>query len=161
MSRTSVEAAIAFDHVARLRCSRLRCWLTPVERHVLRSDEIEGLVWMVDGKPLVIGGCSKDRQAGYGRAASSKAKGDKLHAVVGARGQVIHWRIAPMNTDERVMAGRMLQTTTIRGYVVGDGNYDSNKRHAICDRDGNLQFVAPRRDGSPAGTGTADTEPDG
>jgi hypothetical protein len=30
---------------------------------------------MIDGKPLPIGGCSKDRQSGYGRSAGGKAKG--------------------------------------------------------------------------------------
>lgn len=137
----------------RLRCPRFRSWLVCIERKVLRSDDSTGLVWMVDGKPLAISGCTKDRQAGYGRAASGMAKGYKLHAIVGANGQVIHWRIAPMNKDERLMAQRMLKSTQVCGYLVGDGNYDSNKLHAICDQHGDLQFVTPRRYGPQAGTG--------
>lgn len=137
----------------RLRCPGFRSWLACIERKVLRSEDSTGLVWMIDGKPLSISGCTKDRQAGYGRAASGKAKGYKLHAIVGANGQVICWRIAPMNKDERLMAQRMLKTTQVCGYLVGDGNYDSNKLHAICDQHGNLQFVTPRRYGPQAGTG--------
>ena len=61
---------------------------------------------MLDGKPLTIGGCSKDRQAGYGRAAGGKARGYKIHVIYGSDGSIAAWRIAPMNVDERVMAAR-------------------------------------------------------
>jgi hypothetical protein len=114
-----------------------------------------GLFWMVDGKPLPIGGCSKDRQAGYGRAAGGKAKGYKLHALVGSDGSVAGWRVAPMNTDERVMAGRLLKAAPpeVVGYVVGDANYDSNKLHRVCEAHGDRQLVTPRRYGPGKGTG--------
>ena len=120
--------------------------LDAVEQSVTRPTA-PGLYWMIDGKPLVIGSCSKDRQAGYGRAARAKAKGYKLHALVAADGQIAAWRIAPMNKDERVMARRILKTTDVKGYVVGDANYDSNELHTICDARGNCQFVTPRRYG--------------
>lgn len=105
------------------------------------------LYWMVDGKPLVVSDCSKDRQAGYGRAAGSKAKGYKIHAIIAADGALSVWRLAPMNKDERVMAQRLLQSTSIAGYIVADANYDSNRLHQICDRLGNRQLVVPRRYG--------------
>jgi hypothetical protein len=69
-----------------------------------------GLYWMIDGKPLPIGGCSRDRQAGYGGAAGGKAKGYKVHAALGADGAVAAWRLAPMTKDERVMAARLLRS---------------------------------------------------
>jgi hypothetical protein len=112
-----------------------------------------GLFWMIDGKPLPISGCSKDRQAGYGRAAGSKAKGYKLHALLAADGAVAAWRVAPMNKDERVMAERLLKTTALQGYVVADANYDSNRLHQLCDRQGNRQLVSPRRYGTGHGIG--------
>jgi len=102
---------------------------------------------MIDGKPLLVGGCSKDRQAGYGRAAGCMGKGYKLHALVGLDGSLAAWRIAPMNKDERQMAKRLLKTTHLDGYVVGDGNYDSNDIHKICDLRSNCQFISPRRYG--------------
>jgi hypothetical protein len=111
-----------------------------------------GLFWAIDGKPLVIGGCSKDKQAGYGRAAGTKARGYKVHAIVGAGG-IAAWRVAPMNTDERVMAERLLRSAGIQGYLVGDANYDSNKLHAICDRLRELQLITRRRYGPGKGTG--------
>lgn len=120
--------------------------LDAVEQRVTKPVGV-GLYWMIDGKPLVIGGCSKDRQAGYGKAAASKAKGYKLHAIVAPDGGLAAWRVAPMNKDERVMAKRLLKTAAIQGYVVGDANYDSNYLHEICMARGNCQFVTPRRYG--------------
>ena len=110
---------------------------------------------MLDGKPLVIGGCSKDRQAGYGRAAGGKAKGYKIHAIVGADGSAACWRLAPMNKDERVMAGRLVRAAPpeVAGYLVGDANFDSNRLHAACEAHGDLQLVTPRRYGPGRGTG--------
>jgi hypothetical protein len=137
----------------RLRSPRVVGLLDALERRVT-APKTPGLFWMIDGKPLVIGGCSKDRQAGYGRAAGGKAKGYKLHALVGADGSLAAWRVAPMNKDERVMAQRLLKAApAVQGYVVTDANYDSNKLHALCDRRGDLQLVTPRRYGPGNGTG--------
>lgn len=136
----------------RLRSKRILSRLAELEKRVLRPGS-QSLYWMIDGKPLVIGGCSKDKQAGYGRAASSKAKGYKLHALVNTAKNVAIWRVAPMNADERKMARRMLRDAEIQGYVVGDSNYDSNQLHELCDRRGNLQLVVPRRYGPNRGHG--------
>ena len=65
------------------------------------------------------------------------------------------WRVAPMNTDERAMAERLLRAAPpeVLGYVLADANFDSNKSHRVCDERGNLQLVAPRRYGPGNGTG--------
>lgn len=138
----------------RLRSARVVALLDALERRVLAPAR-PGLFWMIDGKPLPIGGCSKDRQAGYGRSAGGKAKGYKVHALVGGDGSVAAWRVAPMNTDERVMAERLLKAAPpeVSGYVVADSNYDSNKLHAACDRRGELQLLTRRRYGPGNGTG--------
>lgn len=136
----------------RLRSEEVRRLLDQIETDVLRPQQ-RCLLWMIDGKPLTIGGCSKDRQAGYGRAASTMAKGYKLHAVFGPQFTVAAWRIAPMNKDERVMARRLLRDAPVQGYVLGDGNYDSNDLHDVCFARDNVQFVAPRRYGPGRGTG--------
>src|SRR5438094_2055082 len=57
----------------RLRTPSVIALLNALERRVVAPKE-PGLFWIIDGKPLPIGGCSKDRQAGYGRAANCKAK---------------------------------------------------------------------------------------
>jgi hypothetical protein len=137
----------------RLRSVAVRRLLEEIEQRVLRPQGVDNLVWIIDGKPLVISGCSKDRQAGYGRAAGGKAKGYKIHAIVGSDGSLAQWRVAPMNKDERVMARRMIATAEIQGYLLADSNYDSNKLHQACDARGNLQLVARRRYGPDRGHG--------
>jgi hypothetical protein len=136
----------------RMRSCSVKRMLRKLERLVI-APKGDSLYWMIDGKPLPIGGCSKDRQAGYGRAAGCKAKGYKLHAIVGKSGEIADWRLAPMNKDERVMAHRMFKTTSVSGYVVADSNYDSNKLHAVCDERGSLQLVCRRRYGKHRGMG--------
>jgi hypothetical protein len=138
----------------RLKTPRVVALLDRLERRVTAPTQ-PGLFWMMDGKPLPISGCSKDRQAGYGRVAGGKGKGYKLHALVGADGQLAQWRVAPMNTDERVMAERLLKAAPpeVQGYVLADANFDSNKLHQLCDARGHLQLVAPRRQGPGKGTG--------
>jgi len=138
----------------RLRSPSVLALLQRMEEELLLSKAGKGeLFWTLDGKPLPIGGCSKDRQAGYGRAAGGKAKGYKIHVICGSNGSLAAWRLAPMNVDERVMAGRMLRTAAVQGYVVADSNYDSNRLHRICDQRGNLQLVVPRRYGPGRGHG--------
>jgi hypothetical protein len=137
----------------RLRTPAVRDLLARLETRVVAPAE-PGLYWMIDGKPLVIGGGSKDRQAGYGRAAGGKAKGYKVHAIVAPGGAVAAWRVAPMNKDERVMAERLLKARPpIHGYLVADSNYDSNNLHAACATLGEVQLVTPRRYGPGHGTG--------
>lgn len=130
----------------RLRTDTVRRLLHALEQRLL-APERPGLFWKLDGKPLVIGGCSKDRQAGDGRAAGVKAKGYKLHALIGADSRIAAWRVAPMNKDERVMGQRLLRQASIQGYVVADANYDSNPLHETCVVRGNLQLVTPQRNG--------------
>jgi hypothetical protein len=138
----------------RLRSPTVIALLDALAQRVLAPKE-PGLFWMIDGKPLPIGGCSKDRQAGYGRSAGGKAKGYKLHSINGADGSVAVWRIAPMNKDERTMAVRLVKAAPpeVAGYLLGDANYDANPVHQVCDARGNLQLVTPRRYGPGKGTG--------
>jgi hypothetical protein len=135
----------------RLRTASVIALLDAMEKRVVPPNE-PGMFWMIDGKPLVIGGASKDTQAGYGRAVRGKARGYKLHAIVG-RGGIQDWILAPMNADERTMAARMLKRATIQGYLIGDKNFDSNPLHAICEELADLQLITPRRFGTKHGLG--------
>lgn len=126
----------------RLRSPLVQGLLNAMEQHIAAPKQ--GLFWIIDGKPLAISGCSKDRQAGYGRAANCKAKGYKIHAIINASGDIAAWRLAPMNKDERVMAKRLVSATPLQGYLIADGNYDSNPLHELCSQRG-LQLVTRRR----------------
>ena len=140
----------------RLRSETVKTVLQHAERRVIGpkyDSDCSNLVWFIDGKPMPIGGCSKDRQAGYGRAAGGKAKGYKIHAIIGADQTIAAWRVAPMNKDERVMGERLVKHSQLHGYLVADSNYDSNKLHSTCDVTGNLQLVCRRRNGPGRGLG--------
>ena len=136
----------------RLRSASVVALLDARERRVT-APAGPGLFWMIDGKPLAIGGCSKDRQAGFGKAAGGKAKGYKLHAVVAPDGALACWRVAPMNKDERVMAERLVRAAPaeVAGYLLGDANFDSNPLHRAGAARGDLQLVTPRRRGPGRG----------
>lgn len=140
----------------RLRRPTVVALLARLEERVLRPKG-PGVYWMIDGKALPIGGGSQDRQAGYGKAAGGKAKGYKLHALVNPRGAVAGGRVAPMNTDERVMAARLVKAAPpeVQGYGVTERNYDSNPLHAVgaARPAGPLQLVNRRRSGPSHGHG--------
>lgn len=131
----------------RLRDRRVQSLIAALEQAVFESPDNKPLVWVIDGKPLMVNGSSGDRQTGFGRAHRGNARGYKLHLIQGIDGVVAAWRIAPMNKDERVMARRMVRTANIQGYLLGDGNYDSNPLHEVCAQRGDLQLVAPLRGG--------------
>ncbi len=116
----------------RLRDREVRAVMMSLEQAVVRSRGDKRLVWVIDGKPLIVSGSSSDRQTGFGRAQRGNARGYKLHLIQGIDGLVAAWRIAPMNKDERVMARRMVRTADIQGYLLADANYDSNPLHEVC-----------------------------
>ncbi len=121
-------------------------------RRKLESHDGHQVVAIVDGKALPIGPHSHDKQSGYGRAASSKARGYKLHAITTIAGRVLAWRVTPMQTSEGVMARRMVRELAHDGYLLGDANYDLNKPFdAALDRE--IQLVTPRRYGRKCGLG--------
>lgn len=126
----------------RLRTPGVQRLLEELEARVLLPEGTGSLLSMVDGKPLLIGGSSKDRQAGVvGRV----GRGYKLHALLDAHCNIAAWRVAPLNKDEKTMARRMIRTASLQGYLVADGNYDSNRLHEACERRGNLQLITPHR----------------
>lgn len=67
----------------------------------LRGTSCGGLISMVDGKPLFVGGCSKDPDARMGYGAETKGKGYKLHAIWSSRVMPDAWDITPMNCTNR------------------------------------------------------------
>jgi hypothetical protein len=99
----------------------------------LRAQLPSGLVKFVDAKPLPVGGCTKDEDALYGRAASCKANGYKLYALVDhASGAIDQWLLGPMNWSEQHAAAIMFARLTAPAVIVGDGEYDSSRLYDIA-----------------------------
>ena len=98
----------------------------------------------------MVGGCSKDPDARFGRAAGHVGKGYKLHAAWGSRPLPEAWEVAPLNEHEIKVAGRLFGQLP-GGYAVADANYDATAlfdRAAACG----YQLVAEQVDNNP-GTG--------
>jgi IS5 family transposase len=114
-----------------------------VERRLReRSADHPALVAFLDGRPLPVGGATKDPDARYGRGAGVMAKGYKLHAVWAGRALPEAWEVTPMNESEITVAQRLLPQWDYGGYLLADGNYDGNE---LFDRawERNYQLLTP------------------
>ncbi len=133
----------------RLRTDSVQRLLAELES-ICRDALPSGLWKWVDAKPLPIGNCSKDRQAGYGRSGAGMGKGYKLFAICDSNGTMDAWRIGPMNKDEKTMAHRLMGHVQGPGYLAGDGEYDASRLYAAA-RSAGLVLVASKRGGPGLG----------
>ena len=120
-----------------------------LDRLASLAPPASSLVRAVDGKPLPVGGYSKDRDARWGKAAADAwERGYKLFGVWG-RGVVPDcWTLGPMDRPEPDVARRelvpALASAGAAGYLLGDALLDSNPLHEACSPRG-MQLVAPRK----------------
>src|SRR5262245_53552797 len=99
---------------------------------------------IVDGKPLPVGACSKDRDARPGRVPGRFARGYKLHAIWGNRCLPEAWEVTALNEYEGAVAVRLIPQLgrSAYGYLLGDGSYDAGVVFDAADAAG-YQLVAP------------------
>jgi hypothetical protein len=119
------------------------------------------LVAMLDGKPLPVGGYTKDPDAAYGRGAGMMAKGYKLHTVWSNGPLPDEWEVTSLKVGETTEAGGMPARPRERGgggYLLADGNYDSSELFDQAAEAG-YQLVVPM--GANAGGATATRAPGG
>ena len=132
----------------RLRGRGVQHLLDNVEA-ALGGDPRQWWIQHIDSKPLPVGPYSKDPDAKCGRTGSGFARGYKLHAVWGDGVLPSVWRIEPMNTHDSTAAKKLLPDLPGEGYIVGDGQYDSNPLHKVAMP--RHQIVAPQRRGKGLG----------
>ena len=118
----------------------------------LRDGGPPALVAFVDGKPLPVGGCSKDPDARFGRGAGCTAKGYKLHAIWSTRPVPEAWEVTPLSANEKAVAGALVGQLASGGYLLGDGNYDASYLYDAAAGRG-YQLVAPFRKAKAPGCG--------
>jgi hypothetical protein len=118
----------------------------------LRDSGPPALVAFVDGKPLPVGGNSKDPDARFGRGAGCIAKGYKLHAIWSTRPVPEAWDIKPLDANEKATAAELVEQLAYGGYLLGDGNYDASYVYDAAMARG-YQLVAPYRKGKNPGSG--------
>lgn len=103
---------------------------------------VPGLISFLDGKPLPVGGCTKDPDARYGRGAGTMAKGYKLHALWSTDALPETWEVTPLNADEAKVAERLIPQLSGTGYLLADGNFDVNRLFDLAWQKG-YQLVTP------------------
>jgi hypothetical protein len=118
----------------------------------LRGSGNPALLAFIDGKPLAIGGNSKDPDAHWGRGAGGLAKGYKLHAVWSTGVLPEAWELTPLNVSEKEVARRLIEQLHYGGYLLADGEYDASYLYDQAFDHG-YQLVAPYRKAKNPGSG--------
>ena len=116
----------------------------------MRARLPRGDVKLIDGRPLPIGGCSKDPDARSGHGAGHCVRGYKLHPLSDLSGAVDHWLVTAMNGSEPDAAERLLEHADDAAYGIGDGNYDMNRLYDLAGERGTQWIAQPRYQGSAA-----------
>jgi hypothetical protein len=99
----------------------------------------------VDGKPLVVGGFSKDADAKAGCIPDGWGRGYKLHALVDACGAVDVFEVTALNGGEPTVAVQLVLKMDLKGALVrGDAGYDSNRLYETAAQQGG-RLLAPRK----------------
>jgi Transposase DDE domain len=136
----------------RLRTPSVQALLDAVETHLrtIAEDGFApgGMVKVADGKPLPVGGHSKDPDARSGRGAGGMARGYKLYALWGDGPLPCAWDVRPMNASEPAVAAELVCRLPGCGYLLADAVYDVNPLYEAAAAAGH-QLVAPRK--RPAG----------
>ncbi len=110
------------------------------------------LVAFLDGKPLPVGGNSKDPDARWGRGAGGLAKGYKLHTVWSTNVTPEAWEVAPLHVSEKEVGRRLLLQLRGGGYLLADGEYDASSLYDRAHERG-YQLLSPCRHAKNPGCG--------
>lgn len=110
----------------------------------LRGSGCHGVLSIIDGKPLFVGGCSKDPDARWGYGAGMHGNGYKLHVIWSNHAVPEAWDVSSLERSEQVVAQELLPQVEQGGYLLADGNYDTGPVHEAAGRRG-YQLIAQDR----------------
>jgi hypothetical protein len=105
----------------------------------LRQTGRPSLVSYLDGKPLPVGSRSKDPDA---RPKGPLGPGYKLHALWTTQPVPAAWEVTAAGVGEAPVAQRLVGRAGGAGYLLADGNYDSNPLFDAAGAAG-YQLVVP------------------
>lgn len=120
------------------RCQRiLQCVQDCLAQPSVRSE-----VSFLDGRALVVGAHSKDREARRGHAPGGFARGYRLHAWATEDGRIPVWSVTSLNVSEKRVAKEMLGFASLSGLVLADAGYDSGSLYdKVAER--GMQLLTP------------------
>jgi hypothetical protein len=99
-----------------------------------------------DGKPLTVGGFSKDPDTAEGKLPGDGwGRGYKLHVIVDSCGAVDAFELTALDAGEPTVTRELVLSMDLRDVLLrADSNYDSNPLYgAVAERGGRL--IAPRK----------------
>jgi len=130
----------------RINTERTRLILLRVHQE-LAGDLTATAINYLDGKPLVVGVASKDRDAARGHVMGGFARGYKLHAWMSEDRRIPLWCLTPLNVGEVPVARLLVQQVgelSQRSLTMADSNYDAYDLHKELDVRGG-RLLAPLR----------------
>ncbi len=133
----------------RIRSQRCQRILQEVEGRLALADVVTPLCFL-DARPLIVGPCSKDREAKPGRVFGGFARGYKLHAIVSQDSRVKAWELAPLNVSEKRVSLTLISRLTLGEWLLGDGNYDKGALYDLVAQQG-CQLLTPLPDNAGGG----------
>jgi hypothetical protein len=102
------------------------------------------LVHVIDSRPLVVGGFSKDRESRWGYATGGKARGYKCCDLYGTAVVPDQLRLGALNLADAAGAAELLSRSNCCGYVLADATHDINDLHRLARNQG-VQLLTPRK----------------
>jgi hypothetical protein len=127
----------------RLRKQGVQSLLKEIEKALIETLQPSLCRW-VDAKPLPVSGISKDKQAGWGHACGTMAKGYKLYTIADYTQGFIKWTVLPMQHSEATVARDLIKGLNEEGYLIGDGAYDKNHLYELAGNK-SIQLLTPQR----------------
>lgn len=128
----------------RIKTPRILQWIERVDAEV--RDRLPGSdLKFADGKPLVVSGFSKDRDATTGYVPGGYARGYKVHLLIDSLGRIERFGVTGLHAGEPTVMTHLLRNADLRGQLIrADSNYDAKGLYGrIADRGGRL--IAPRK----------------
>lgn len=110
------------------------------------STDADSSLKICDGKPLVVSGFSKDKDAKRGHVPEGFARGYKVHVLIDARSGVFDAiQVTALNAGESTVMRQMLEPMDLKNLIIrADSNYDSNPLYTTIDEQGG-RLIAPRK----------------
>jgi hypothetical protein len=127
----------------RLRKQGVQNLLKEVERALIKVFPPSLCRW-IDAKALPVSRISKDKQARWGPACGSMAKGYKLYTIADSTQGFVIWTVRPMNQSEPIVAQELICSLNGEGYLIGDRAYDTNNLYEELSHK-SIQLLTPQR----------------
>jgi hypothetical protein len=134
----------------RVQTVRIQRLLQAVHDRLAEADRPSPVCY-VDGRPLPVGACTKDRDAKRGRIPGGFGRGYKLHALATEDRRVPRWSVTALNVSEQTVAEALVEALpkdVALNLLLGDSNYDSGPLYdKVAERGGCLITPLPKNAG--------------